>query len=146
MTKPAESALAVVTAGEPAGIGPELVLSLADTAMHDRIVVIADLVGLPDVHLVAGLEVSPDDVVGVDHGVRSDDGGVADDRGQLPVTLPARRGAHDAEVLEDRSHAQRDVLVHLRCHDRPGAHDSIPRRHFLGRKRSWTSASFSIDS
>jgi 4-hydroxythreonine-4-phosphate dehydrogenase len=42
MTKPAESALAVVTAGEPAGIGPELVLSLADTAMHDRFVVIAD--------------------------------------------------------------------------------------------------------
>lgn len=42
MNRPAESAPVVVTAGEPAGIGPELVLSLANTAWHDRIVVVAD--------------------------------------------------------------------------------------------------------
>ena len=32
----------VVTAGEPAGIGPELCLSLADTPLFDRILVVAD--------------------------------------------------------------------------------------------------------
>lgn len=42
MNKPVQAALAVVTAGEPAGIGPELVLALAETALHDRIAVIAD--------------------------------------------------------------------------------------------------------
>jgi 4-hydroxythreonine-4-phosphate dehydrogenase len=42
MKSPKESAPALVTAGEPAGIGPELVLCLANTALHDRIVIVAD--------------------------------------------------------------------------------------------------------
>ena len=36
------SDLIVVTAGEPAGIGPEICLALADTAHAERIVIIAD--------------------------------------------------------------------------------------------------------
>jgi 4-hydroxythreonine-4-phosphate dehydrogenase len=42
MSKPAQNAPVAVSAGEPAGIGPELCLSLADTAFHDRILVIGD--------------------------------------------------------------------------------------------------------
>lgn len=40
--KSADSAPVVVTAGEPAGIGPELMLGLANSDLHSRIVVIAD--------------------------------------------------------------------------------------------------------
>jgi 4-hydroxythreonine-4-phosphate dehydrogenase len=42
MTKSIARKPVVVTAGEPAGIGPELCLSLANTAYFDRLLVIAD--------------------------------------------------------------------------------------------------------
>jgi 4-hydroxythreonine-4-phosphate dehydrogenase len=42
MTKSVARKPVVVTAGEPAGIGPELCLSLANTAYFDRLLVIAD--------------------------------------------------------------------------------------------------------
>jgi 4-hydroxythreonine-4-phosphate dehydrogenase len=45
VTKPTSknaSSLLAVTAGEPAGIGPELCLSLADAALEERLVIIAD--------------------------------------------------------------------------------------------------------
>jgi 4-hydroxythreonine-4-phosphate dehydrogenase len=38
----------VVTAGEPAGVGPELVLALADSPWRERVVVVADPVNLAD--------------------------------------------------------------------------------------------------
>ena len=46
MTKSIPSKPVVVTAGEPAGIGPELCLGLAKTAYFDRLLVIADPVTL----------------------------------------------------------------------------------------------------
>ncbi len=46
MTKPIQPKPVVVTAGEPAGIGPELCLSLANTAFFDRLLVVADPVTL----------------------------------------------------------------------------------------------------
>ena len=46
MTKSIPRKPVVVTAGEPAGIGPELCLSLAKTAYFDRLLVIADPVTL----------------------------------------------------------------------------------------------------
>lgn len=42
MIKPTSRQPVVVTAGEPAGIGPELCLSLAGTPLFDRFIVIAD--------------------------------------------------------------------------------------------------------
>jgi 4-hydroxythreonine-4-phosphate dehydrogenase len=42
MIKPKSRQPVVITAGEPAGIGPELCLKLADTALFDSFVVIAD--------------------------------------------------------------------------------------------------------
>jgi 4-hydroxythreonine-4-phosphate dehydrogenase len=38
----------IVTAGEPAGIGPELILALADSPWRDRVIVLADPVNLRD--------------------------------------------------------------------------------------------------
>jgi 4-hydroxythreonine-4-phosphate dehydrogenase len=46
VTKSIQRKPVVVTAGEPAGIGPELCLSLANTAYFDRLLVIADPVTL----------------------------------------------------------------------------------------------------
>ncbi len=48
MSADTSAAPIVVTAGEPAGIGPELCLALADTEWANNLVIIADLDMLDD--------------------------------------------------------------------------------------------------
>ena len=119
---------------EHLGVDPDVVSNL-DVMLDNRqgadAHVVADAVRFANVDLVAGLEVPTDYVPCVNHGVGPDERAITEARRQLTIAGTSRRRSQDAVVLHDRSCAQLDILIDSEC-----LHEAIPKRHFLGRKRS----------
>ena len=102
--------------------------------------VIADHVQLADVGLVAGGEIPPDPVAGIDHGMRPDHGIIADHR--FRALAAAKRRADDAKILDRHVAAE----PHVGVNDSGRGNHRIPNRPRSGLKRRRTSRPVSIDS
>ena len=83
--------------------------------------IVPDRVVLPDDHVVAGLEVLPDPVAGIDHGVAPDHGVIANDRLQLAIITSFRGVPDTTEWFDD------DILPQSNVFEQLGRHATLLR-------------------